>query len=93
MERSHNITIQATSFHSRLDLMQSSSQLFFRVSENEKNPAQQKIRVSGDGERVTYACAQGEHNGELGPVPQKPINANLRLKINQAVYFSTPKCC
>ena len=28
-----------------------------------------------------------------GPVPQKPINANLRLKINQAVYFSTPKCC
>ena len=24
---------------------------------------------------------------------QKPINANLRLKINQAVYFSTPKCC
>ena len=29
----------------------------------------------------------------LGPVPQKPINANLRLKINQAVYFSTPKCC
>ena len=29
----------------------------------------------------------------LGPVPRKPINANLRLKINQAVYFSTPKCC
>ena len=29
----------------------------------------------------------------LGPVAQKPINANLRLKINQAVYFSTPKCC
>ena len=28
-----------------------------------------------------------------GPVPQKPINANLRLKINQTVYFSTPKCC
>ena len=28
-----------------------------------------------------------------GPVPRKPITANLRLKINQAVYFSTPKCC
>ena len=28
-----------------------------------------------------------------GPVLQKPINANLRLKINQGVYFSTPKCC
>ena len=32
-------------------------------------------------------------HGFQGPVPQKPINANLRLKINQAVYFSTPKCC
>ena len=31
--------------------------------------------------------------GYQGPVPRKPINANLRLKINQAVYFSTPKCC
>ena len=29
----------------------------------------------------------------LGPVVQKPINANLRLKINQGVYFSIPKCC
>ena len=28
-----------------------------------------------------------------GPVVQKPINANPRLKINQEVYFSTPKCC
>ena len=28
----------------------------------------------------------------LGPVVQKPINANPRLKINQGVYFSTPKC-
>ena len=33
------------------------------------------------------------HAMNQGPVPQKPINANLRLKINQAVYFSTPKCC
>ena len=40
------------------------------------------------------------HNGladvqtlyHLGPVVQKPINANPRLKINQGVYFSTPKC-
>ena len=28
-----------------------------------------------------------------GPVARKPINANPRLKINQGVYFSTPKCC
>ena len=28
----------------------------------------------------------------LGPVVQKPINANPRLKINQGVYFPTPKC-
>ena len=28
-----------------------------------------------------------------GPVVRKPINANPRLKINQGVYFSTPKCC
>ena len=28
---------------------------------------------------------------ELGPVVQKPINANPRLKINQGVYFPTPK--
>ena len=28
----------------------------------------------------------------LGPVVQKPINANPRLKINQEVYYSTPKC-
>ena len=29
----------------------------------------------------------------LGPVVQKPINANLRLNINKEVLFSTPKCC
>ena len=28
-----------------------------------------------------------------GPVVQKPINANPRLKINHEAYFSTPKCC
>ena len=28
-----------------------------------------------------------------GPVVQKPINANPRLKINQGVYFSIAKCC
>ena len=28
-----------------------------------------------------------------GPVVQKPINVNPRFKINQGVYFSTPKCC
>ena len=31
--------------------------------------------------------------GNLGPVVQKPINANPRLKINRGVYFSSPKCC
>ena len=29
----------------------------------------------------------------LGPVAQQPINANPRLKLNQRVYFSTPRCC
>ena len=29
----------------------------------------------------------------LGPVVQMPITANPRLKINQGVNFSTPKCC
>ena len=28
-----------------------------------------------------------------GPVVQKSINATPRLKINQGVSFSTPKCC
>ena len=28
-----------------------------------------------------------------GPVVQKPIKANPRLKINREVYFSTSKCC
>ena len=28
-----------------------------------------------------------------GLVVQKPINANPRLKVNQGVYFSLPKCC
>ena len=27
-----------------------------------------------------------------GPVVQKPINANPRIKINQGLYFFTPKC-
>ena len=29
----------------------------------------------------------------LGPVVQKPINANPRLKVNQGVYFYTLRCC
>ena len=29
----------------------------------------------------------------LGPVVQKPINANPRLKVNQGVYFCTLRCC
>ena len=27
-----------------------------------------------------------------GPVVQNPINDNPRLKVNQGVYFSTPRC-
>ena len=30
---------------------------------------------------------------DLGPVVQKQINANPRLKIYEGVCFSTPKCC
>ena len=29
----------------------------------------------------------------LGPVVQKAINTNPRLKVNQGVYFFTPRCC
>ena len=29
----------------------------------------------------------------LGPVVQKLINANPRLKVNQGVYFTSPRCC
>ena len=36
---------------------------------------------------------QLETRGRLGRVLQKPINANPRIKINQGVYFSNPKCC
>ena len=32
-------------------------------------------------------------NEVLGLVVQKPINAYPRLKVNQGVYFSTPRCC
>ena len=28
-----------------------------------------------------------------GPVVQKPIYTNPRLKVNQGVYFSSPRCC
>ena len=28
-----------------------------------------------------------------GPVVQNPINDNPRLKVNQGVYFSSPRCC
>ena len=28
----------------------------------------------------------------LGPVVQKPINSNPRLKVNEGVYFSTLRC-
>ena len=47
------------------------------------------LTKSDELQRLTHRLAKNR----LGPVPQKPINANLRLKINQAVYFSTPKCC
>ena len=42
----------------------------------------------------TSSLATGERTTEKtqGPVVQKAINANPRLKINQGVYFSSPKC-
>ena len=30
---------------------------------------------------------------QQGPVVQNPINDNPRLKVNQGIYFSTPRCC
>ena len=47
---------------------------------------QQDLHPSFSQKKNIAATAQG-------PVVQKPINANLRLRINQRVYFSTPKCC
>ena len=38
-----------------------------------------------------YLGAKKNYN--QGPVVQKPINANPRLKVNQGVYFYTPRCC
>ena len=35
----------------------------------------------------------GQAVSDLGSVVQKPINVNPRLRINQGIYFSTPKCC
>ena len=29
----------------------------------------------------------------LGPVVQKPTHTKTRLKVNQGVYFFTPRCC
>ena len=53
------------------------------------------VRVFSVGCKKTFSttetlgfCLLGQ-----GSVVQKPINANHRLKINQGVYFSTPKCC
>ena len=39
------------------------------------------------------SCSLDPMPTPLGPVVRKPIKANPRLKINQGVYFSTPKCC
>ena len=50
------------------------------------------IKLQFKKERHTWLCISKLFTN-MGPVPQKPINANLRLKINQAVNFSTPKCC
>ena len=44
----------------------------------------------GPDSKVKATKATGS---DPGPVVQKPINANPRLKINQGVYFSSPKCC
>ena len=42
---------------------------------------------------VDPQVAQARYIKSLGPVVQKPIIFNPRLKTNLGVYFSTPKCC
>ena len=42
---------------------------------------------------TTAANCNFRPESNLGPFVQKPINGNPRLKNNQGVYFSTPKCC
>ena len=42
------------------------------------------------------ACCQIKSfptHSHQGPVVQKPININPRLKVNQGVYFFNPRCC
>ena len=65
-----------------------------------------KQLIVTNGKKIIKNCTgiaevKGLHSIEVpalvatlkGPVVQKPINANPRLKINQENYFSTPKCC
>ena len=63
-----------------------------------------RLRIEWSGFRSwpwTLFCVLGQdafntptvHLSTQGPVVQKPINANPRIKINQGVYFSTTKCC
>ena len=35
----------------------------------------------------------GLRGAPLAPVVRKPTNANPILKVNQGVYFSSPRCC
>ena len=42
---------------------------------------------------LVLARWESKNRNQLGPVFQKPINVNPRLKMYKGVYFSTPKCC
>ena len=42
---------------------------------------------------LVLARWESKNRNQLGPVFQKPINVNPRLKIYKGVYFSTPKYC
>ena len=44
-------------------------------------------------QRVVIICIDKPSLLHQGPVVQNPINDNPRLKVNQLVYFSTPRCC
>ena len=53
--------------------------------------AMRNIFDTDDTDAVLLVDTSNAFNA-LGPVVEKPTNANPRLRINQGVYFSTPKC-
>ena len=54
------------------------------------------VTVVEETKTKTFLGARSQNQAtttDLGPVPQKSINANPRLKVNHAVYFSAPRWC